>query len=79
MERTDLMAREGANRLRVFRLSRHRPNGESRRVPDNRMLWNWTALMRFAPLTNINSVLSNAGDHRRPFIRVVAVQMEIRL
>jgi hypothetical protein len=59
-----MMAGEGANRLLAGRLSHHRPDGENRRVPDYRMLWNWTALMRFAPFPTINSVLSNAGELR---------------
>jgi hypothetical protein len=42
------MLGEGANRLRVERLSRHRPVGESQRLPDDRMLWKGTALMPFA-------------------------------
>jgi hypothetical protein len=48
MERTELMLVEGANRLRAVRVSRHRLNGESRRVRDDGMLWKGTALMRFA-------------------------------
>jgi hypothetical protein len=58
MERTKLMVGEGSNRLRAGRLSRHRPDGESRRVPDNRILWKGTDLMRFATLPTINSVSS---------------------
>jgi hypothetical protein len=58
MERTHLMAGEVAIRLRAVCVSIHRPNGENRRVPDNRMLWIWTALMRFAHLPTINSVIS---------------------
>jgi hypothetical protein len=64
MERTDLMAGEGANRLRAGRLSRHRPEGECWRVPDYRMLWKGNALIRFAHFTTINSVLSNAAELR---------------
>jgi hypothetical protein len=59
MERNDLMVWEKANRFRVGRLSRHRPEGESRRVPDDRMLWKCTALVQFALFPTINSVLSN--------------------
>jgi hypothetical protein len=55
----------GANRLRVGRLSRHRPGGESRRLPDDQMLWMWTALMRFDNISNINLVSSNAAELRR--------------
>jgi hypothetical protein len=64
MERTDLKVAEGANRLRAGRLSRHRPDGESRRLPDDRMLWKWTNLMRFAHFPTINSVFSNAAELR---------------
>jgi hypothetical protein len=53
MERSDLTAGEGEIRLRAGRLSRHRPDGESRRVPDNLMLWKRTALMRFAHFSTI--------------------------
>jgi hypothetical protein len=62
MERTDLMVGECANRLRVGRLSCHRPDGETRRVLADRMLWKGTALMRFAPFPTINSVSSNAAS-----------------
>jgi hypothetical protein len=57
----------GANRLRAGRLSRHLPDGESRLVPDDRMLWKWTAVMRFALCPSINSVfpmrLSSDDSH----------------
>jgi hypothetical protein len=46
------------------RLSRHRPDGENRGVPDGRMLWKGNAQMRFASFPTINSVLSNAADLR---------------
>jgi hypothetical protein len=69
---------EGASRLRVGRLSRHRPDGEKRRVPDDRMLWKGTALMRFAPFLNINSVLSNAAELRRKSRQVFEVPVENR-
>jgi hypothetical protein len=59
MDRTELIVREGANRMMAGRLSRHRPDGEIRRVPDYRMLWKWTAIIRFAHFPTINSVLSN--------------------
>jgi hypothetical protein len=65
MERTELMVGEGANRLRTGRISRHRPDGESRRVPDDRMLWKETTIMRFATFPNINKVFCNAAEHRR--------------
>jgi hypothetical protein len=55
MERSVLMEGEGANRLRAGRLLRHRSDGESRRMPDDWMLWKGTALLRFAPFTTINS------------------------
>jgi hypothetical protein len=45
------MVGEGINRLREGPLSLHRPDGESRRVPDDRMLYKRTALMRFAPFS----------------------------
>jgi hypothetical protein len=62
MERTELMVGEGVNRLRAERLSPHRPDSESHRLPDDRMLWKGAALMRFANFPIINSVLSNASD-----------------
>jgi hypothetical protein len=65
MDRTELILGECVNRLRAGRLSRHRPVCESRRVPDDRMLWKWIALMRFARFPTINSFLSNAGELRR--------------
>jgi hypothetical protein len=64
MERSELMVGEGASRLRERRLSRHRPAGESRRVPDDRMLWKGTALLRFATYLTINLVSSNAAELR---------------
>jgi hypothetical protein len=61
------MTEGGANRLRAGRLSRHRPDGESRRDPDDRMLWKGTTLKRFAHFPTINSVfpmrLSSDGSH----------------
>jgi hypothetical protein len=78
MERTDLMAGEGANRLRAGRLSRHRPDGESQRLPDYRMLWKGTALKIFAHFRTINSVVSNAADLRLQSHHVVGVPMENR-
>jgi hypothetical protein len=65
MEPSEMMLLEGAYRIRAGRLSRHRPDGESRRMPDDRMLWKGNTLTRFAPFTTINSVRSNAGEHRR--------------
>jgi hypothetical protein len=68
MERTELMVGEGVNGLRAGRLSLHRPVGESRRVPDNRMMWKWSALMgshasppsiKFCPM-RVSSDVSNA-------------------
>jgi hypothetical protein len=59
------MVVEGANRHRAGRYSRHRPDGESRRVPDERMLWKRTALMRSVHFPTINSDLSNATEPRR--------------
>jgi acyl carrier protein phosphodiesterase len=78
MERIDLMVGNGANRLRLRRLSSHRPDGESRRVPDNRMLWTGTALMRFADFPTINSVLSNAAELRYQSRHVFGSPLENR-
>jgi hypothetical protein len=69
---------EGSNCLSAVRVSRHRPNGESRRVPDNRMLWKGNALMRFAPFPIINSILSNAAELRLQSRHVVGFPMENR-
>jgi hypothetical protein len=66
MERTELMVGEEANRIRAGRLSGHQQDGKCRRVPDDRMLWKYTALMRFAPFPTIDSVLSNAAELRLP-------------
>jgi hypothetical protein len=60
------------------RLSRHRPDGECRRVPDYRMLLKGTALMRYAQFPTINSVLSNAPELRLQSRHVVGVPMENR-
>jgi hypothetical protein len=76
MERTDLMAGEGANRLRTGRLSGNPPEGELRREPNDRMLWKGTALMRFVHFPSINSVLSNADELRLQSNNVVANPME---
>jgi hypothetical protein len=54
MEQTELSVVAGVNRFRVGRLSRHRPEGESRRVPDDRMLWMGYTVMRFNPFPTIN-------------------------
>jgi hypothetical protein len=56
MELSDLMVGEGANRFRAGRLSRHRHEDESWRVPDDRLLLTGTALMRFANFRTIYSV-----------------------
>jgi hypothetical protein len=69
---------EGTNRVRAVRVSHHRPIGESRRMPDDRMLWKGTALMRFAHFPTINSILSNASDLRLQSRHVVGVPMENR-
>jgi hypothetical protein len=45
-------------------------------VPDERMLWNWTALMPFAHFPTINSVLSNAVELRRNSRHVFGIPME---
>jgi hypothetical protein len=78
MEPTELMLGEGARRLRLGRLSRHRPDDERRRLPDDRMLWKATATIRFAPFPTINSVLSNAAELRRQSRHVFGVPMENR-
>jgi hypothetical protein len=65
MERNELIVGEGAYRLRAGRLSRHRPDGESRRMTDERMLWNGATLLLFALFPTINSALSNVAEHRR--------------
>jgi hypothetical protein len=62
----------------AVRLSRHRPDGECRRVPDDRMLWKGNALMRFAPFPTINSILSNGAEFRLQSQHVVGVLMENR-
>jgi hypothetical protein len=59
------MAGEGVSRLWAGRLSRNRPVGESRRVPDELMVWKLAALMQFGRFPTINSFLSNAGELRR--------------
>jgi hypothetical protein len=64
MERTELIVWDGDNRLREGRLSRHRPDGECRRVTDDRKLWKWTTPMRFAHFPSINSVISNVAELR---------------
>jgi hypothetical protein len=53
MERTELMVRERANRLRAGRISRHRSDAECPRRPDDRMLWKGTTLMRIATFPTI--------------------------
>jgi hypothetical protein len=47
-------------------------------VPDDRMLWKGTALMRFAPFPTMNSDLSNAAVPSRQSRHVVGVPMENR-
>jgi hypothetical protein len=69
------MVGEGASRLSVGRLSRHRPDGERRRVPDERMLWKWTAMISFALFPIINSFLSNAAELREQSRHVFGVPM----
>jgi hypothetical protein len=65
MERTELMVLEGAIRLRAGRLSRHRPEGESRRLSNDRMQRKENTLMRFAPFPRINSIFCNAAELRQ--------------
>jgi hypothetical protein len=45
-------------------------------VPVARMLWKWTAVMRYAPFPTINLVQSNAGKLRRQSHKVVGISME---
>jgi hypothetical protein len=47
-------------------------------VPDNRMLWKGTALMRFAPIPTINSVLSNVAELTQQSRHVFGFPMENR-
>jgi hypothetical protein len=61
MERTDMMVGEGETHIRSVGPSRHRPDGESRLVPEYRMLWMGNALIGFAHFPTIYSVLSNAA------------------
>jgi hypothetical protein len=68
----------GTNRIRAGRLSRHRTDRESRRVPNDRMLWKWNSLKRFAPFPKINSVLSNLGELRWKSRHVVGFSFENR-
>jgi hypothetical protein len=62
MERTELMVWEGVNGLRAGRISPHRPDGESRQVIDDRMLWKSNVLMRFTHIPTINTFISNAAE-----------------
>jgi hypothetical protein len=76
MERTDLIVWEAAKRLRAGRRSRHMPEGEIRRLPDDGMLCNWTALMRFEIFATIISIHSNAAELRMQSRHVAGVPME---
>jgi hypothetical protein len=78
MERTELMLGEGVNRLRAGRISPQLPDGESRRLTDDRMLGKGKVLMRFAPFPTINSIISNAAEIRLQSRHVVGVHMENR-
>jgi hypothetical protein len=78
MERTELIVWEGAIRLRAGRYSRHRPDGESRRLPDDRLLWKGTALMRCAHFLTINTFISNGAEFRGQSRHVFGVPMENR-
>jgi hypothetical protein len=75
MERTELMVVEGVNRLRAGRITHHRPDVDSRRVTDYRMLGKGNAIMRFAQFPTINSDLCNAADLRLQSNQVVGVPM----
>jgi hypothetical protein len=44
-------------------------------VPDDRILWNWTALMRFADFPTINFAVSNAADLRLHSRHLVGIPM----
>jgi hypothetical protein len=79
MEKTELILGEGFNRLRSGRLSSHRPDGERRRMPEERMLWKRNALNRFAHFPNINSFHSNAAELRLQSRHVVGVRIDNRL
>jgi hypothetical protein len=61
MERTELMVWEGGIRLRATHLSRHPPEVESRRVPDDRMLWKGIALKHFAQFSAIKFISFQCG------------------
>jgi hypothetical protein len=76
MTQTEQMVGEGVKQLRTGHLSRHRPDGESRRMPDDRMLYKWIALKRFAQFPTLDSVHSNAADLRLQSRHVVGVPME---
>jgi hypothetical protein len=65
MERSELIVGQEANRIRAGRLSRHRPDGESRRMPDDRMLWKWNTLKQYSHFPTIYSVFSNAAGLRQ--------------
>jgi hypothetical protein len=51
---------------------------KERQLPNDRMLWKGTALMRFASFPTINSVLSNSAELRRQSRHVFGVPMENR-
>jgi hypothetical protein len=78
MERPELMVGEGANRISSGRISRHRPDGERRRMHEPRMLWKGNALKRYAHFPTMNSVNSNAAELRLYSRHGVGVPMEIR-
>jgi hypothetical protein len=77
-ERTEMSVGEGVNRQRAVRVSRHRTCSESLRLSDNRMLCKGTALMRFAHIPTINTVLSNAAVLRLQSHHVVGFPTENR-
>jgi hypothetical protein len=76
MERTELMLGEGVNRLRACRTSRHPPDGEIRRMPDDRMLLMRNTLKLFAPSPTMNSNHSNASDLRLQSRHVLGLPKE---
>jgi hypothetical protein len=72
------MVGDGVNQLRAGRISKHRPEGESRRITDDQMLWKGNARMRFAHFPTIISVLSIAPEIRLQSQHVVGVPTENR-
>jgi hypothetical protein len=78
LERIELMVLKGANRIRAFPFHSIRSSFTRRLSPFGGWRDTRPALSRFNLSPNIISVLSIAGELRRPSHRVVAFQMEIR-